>query len=159
MHPMQPLMTLLAQAERERDVALSDAQRSVQAHQAAADQAEQLVVYRREYEQRWSTRFQSEGRIELVHCYRAFTDRLTQAVEQQQRVVQHAAAQMERTRITLAEHEMRVASVRKLIERRAKELRLSADRVEQKQADEFGARMAWNTPTLSLGLGLPRGAA
>jgi flagellar FliJ protein len=155
---MQPLMTLLAQAERERDTAMSDAQRSAQSHQAAVEQAEQLLVYRREYEQRWSTRFQSEGRIELVHCYRAFTDRLTQAVEQQQRVVQHASAQLERMRITLAEHEMRVASVRTLIERRATELRLSADRVEQKQADEFGARMAWSTPTLTLGLGLPRNA-
>ena len=40
--------------------------------------------------------------------------------------------------------EMRVASVRKLLERRVQELRLAADRRDQKQTDEFAARAAWN---------------
>src|SRR5205814_9364293 len=124
----------------------------------AAAQADQLLVYRREYEQRWNNQFKTEGRIELVHCYRGFMERLTQAVEQQQRIAEHAATQVERTRQLLAEREMRVASVRKLIERRRQELRLTADRVEQKQTDEFGSRMSWGTPTTALGLGLPRAA-
>jgi flagellar protein FliJ len=161
MNPMQPLLALLAQTERERDQAWAEAQSAAQAHQTAATQVEQLLVYRREYEQRWSRQFQSEGRIELVHCYRGFMDRLTQAVEQQQRVAAYALAQMERTRVKLAEEEMRVASVRKLIERRQQELRLSADRQEQKQTDEFGSRMAWNvnaSPFAASGLGLPRAA-
>ena len=38
---------------------------------------------------------------------------------------------------------MRVASVRKLIERRSHELRLAADRQEQKQTDEFASRAGW----------------
>jgi len=158
MNPLQPLMALLAQTEHERDEAWACAQQAMQAQQNAAAQADQLLVYRREYEQRWNTQFKTEGRIELVHCYRGFMERLTQAVEQQQRIAEHAATQVERTRQALAEREMRVASVRKLIERRRQELRLTADRVEQKQTDEFGSRMSWGTPTTAPGLGLPRAA-
>jgi flagellar protein FliJ len=156
MNPLQPLMALLAQTERERDEAWAVTQQAAQAQQNAAAQADQLLTYRREYEQRWSAQFRTEGRIELVHCYRGFMERLNQAVEQQKRVAEHAAAQLERARAALAEQEMRVASVRKLIERRRQELRLSADRAEQKQTDEFGSRMAWGTPTAAMGFGLPR---
>jgi flagellar FliJ protein len=148
MNPLQPLMALLAQTERERDAVWADAQRTAQAYQAAQAQAEQLLTYRREYEQRWGAQFKSEGRMELVHCYRGFVARLSQAVDQQQGIALHAQAQMERARDTLREQEVRVASVRKLIERRSAELRLSADRAEQKQIDEFGARSAWNHPAL-----------
>ncbi len=143
MNPLQPLMALLAQTERERDAAMADTQRAAQAQLAAAAQAEQLLTYRREYEQRWGAQFRNEGRMELVNCYRGFVDRLSQAVDQQQRIALHATAQLDRARDTLREHELRVASVRKLIERRAAELRVNAGRLEQKQTDEFGARMAW----------------
>ena len=143
MNPLQPLLALLAQTERERDVAIADAQRAAQAQLAAVAQSEQLLNYRREYEQRWGAQFRNEGKMELVNCYRGFVDRLSQAVDQQQRIAQHASAQLDRARDTLLQHEVRVASVRKLIERRAKELRLSLDRIEQKQTDEFGARASW----------------
>src|SRR5256885_558408 len=135
MNPLQPLLALLAQAERERDAALADAQHAAQAQLAASAQAEQLLNYRREYEARWGAQFRNEGKMELVNCYRGFVERLSQAVDQQQRIAQHADAQLVRARDTLLQHEVRVASVRKLIERRAKELRLSVDRLEQKQTD------------------------
>ena len=158
MNPLQPLLALLAQTERERDAALAQAQRAAEAQTKASSQAEQLLAYRHEYEQRWSAQFRTEGRIELVHCYRGFMDRLTQAVEQQQRVAAHAAAQLERSRASLCQQELRVASVRKLIERRRQELRLSADRMEQKQTDEFGSRMAWANPAAPFGNRLPNAA-
>lgn len=158
MNPMQPLMALLAQTERERDEAWAEAQRASQSHQAAIVQVDQLLVYRREYELRWATQFKSEGRMELVHCYRGFMERLTQAVEQQQRVCTYGQTQVERTRAKLAEEEMRVASVRKLIERRAHELRLAADRQDQKQTDEFGSRMAWGNAGPVFGMEVPHAA-
>ena len=138
-------------------MAWAEAQQAAQAQIAAVAQAEQLLTYRREYEQRWGEQFKSEGKMELVHCYRGFMDRLTQAVDQQERIAQNANAQMERAREVLRDHEVRVASVRKLIERRAQELRLSAERIEQKQTDEFGARSAWNHPGL-IGPGAARAA-
>lgn len=158
MNPLQPLMSLLAQTESERDQAWGEAQRAMHAHQNASAQVDQLLVYRREYEQRWAAQLKTESRIELMHCYRGFMDRLTQAVEQQERVCTYAATQAERTREALAEHEMRVAAVRKLIERRAQELRQSADRQEQKQTDEFSSRMAWGNAASPTSMGLPRAA-
>lgn len=143
MNALQPLMALLEQTERERDAALAEHQRAAAAQQAAAAQCEQLLGYRGEYEQRWGERFGREGGMELMHCYQGFMQRLAQAVEQQERVARHAMAQFERTREALLRHEIRVASVRKLIERRVREAQQSADRREQRQADEFASRLIW----------------
>jgi flagellar FliJ protein len=143
MNALQPLITLLAQTERERDESVADAQRAEQAWAAAAAQAQQLVGYRSEYEQRWSAQFKLEGKMELVNCYRGFMDRLSLAVDQQARAVRQAEAHVERLKVVVRENEVRVASVRKLIERRIKEVQQSADRVEQKQTDEFASRAAW----------------
>ena len=145
---LQPLALLLSQAERQRYDSLAEQLKAETAKRAAEAQAEQLVAYRREYEQRWSAQFCREGKIELVRCYQGFIQRLTQAVEQQQRVAAHAAVQVERAEAIVRGAEMRTASLKKLIERRSAELRLSADRAEQKQTDEFGARSVWNHPAL-----------
>ena len=155
MTSMHPLTTLLAQTERERDIALVDHQRAQATNSAAAAQAEQLLTYRREYEQRWGKQFASEGKIELVRCYQGFMERLTQAVEQQARVAEQAARQAELCGTELRAVELRCASVRRLIERRVRDLRVGADRREQKHSDEQSARAAWDRPGAS---GLPRAA-
>jgi flagellar FliJ protein len=82
--------------------------------------------------------------MELVHCYQGFVGRLSQAVEHQARVAQHTAAQAERALQALQQQELRVASVRKLIERRVLEMQRRGQRSEQRQNDEFASRAAWN---------------
>ncbi|MDO9316128.1 MAG: flagellar export protein FliJ [Burkholderiaceae bacterium] len=144
MNSLQPVMTLLGQTERERDELAAGCQRAATAQRTAAAQLEQLVVYRREYEQRWANNFRTDGRMELVNCYRGFMERLTQAVEQQRRVTAQAEAELEQARLALRDSEIRVASVRKLIERRVADVRVAVDRREQKATDEFAARAAWN---------------
>jgi flagellar FliJ protein len=140
---LRSLRLLLAQAERERDEALAEQLRLDGAWRAAAAQAEQLVLYRREYEQRWSAEFCREGRIELVRCYQGFMERLSQAVEQQERIAGHAAMQAERAVAIVRGHDVRAAGLKKLIERRVKEgERLAAGR-EQRLSDEQAARAAW----------------
>ncbi len=144
-HPaLDPLMTLLGQAERERDGALAQLQRAIDAHRAAKAQADQLVAYRGEYEARFKDQFQRNSSIGILQCYQGFSARLSQAIEQQQQITVRADQRMMQDRIALADHEMRVASVRKLLERRLREIRQAADRREQKQTDEFAARAAWN---------------
>jgi flagellar FliJ protein len=156
---MQPLQALLAQAERERDAAWSQVQRASDRHASASTQADELLAYRREYEQRWNEQFKSGGHMDLVHCYRSFIERLTHALEQQQRVVQQAALHLELARAQLQEHELRVASVRKLIERRHREMLRTAERQEQKQTDEFSARVSWKAaPATAPASGLPHSA-
>jgi len=143
MNALQPLLSLLEQTERERDAAEADTRAADAAERAAHAQAEQLVAYRSDYEQRWNAQFAREGRMELVRCYQGFMERLTQAVEQQARQATQAQARTERAREELRSRERRVASVRKLIEGRLREMRLLADRREQKQSDELAARIAW----------------
>ena len=144
MTDVQTLTILLGQNERQRDAAIAEHQRAQATAEAARGQAEQLLTYRREYEQRWHAQFCREGRIELVHCYQSFMERLTLAVEQQARIAEHAAQQALCAFGALRDTELRCASVRKLIERRLAEQRLSADRRDQKQTDEAASRAAWN---------------
>ena len=147
---LQPLMSLLGQVERERDDLALACQRAAQAQQTAAAQAQQLLSYRRDYEQRWAHQFRTDGRMELVNCYRGFMERLTQAVDQQCAVAARAGTELENARVALREGEMRVASVRKLIERRVAEAHVTAQRREQKASDEFASRAAWNRAAAGL---------
>jgi flagellar protein FliJ len=144
MTDVQTLTILLGQNERQRDAAIAAHQRAQAAADAAQHQTEQLRTYRREYEQRWRLQFGREGKIELVHCYQSFTERLTLAVEQQARAAEHAMQQAERAMGVLRDAELRCASVRKLIERRVAEKRIAAERRDQKQTDEAANRAAWN---------------
>ena len=141
---IEPLMALLGQAERERDAAMAESRRAADAQAAALAQAEQLTSYRGEYEARFREQFSRSSSMDVMQHYQGFMQRLTLAIDQQQRVVTHAQGRVERVLQLLIEQEMRVASVRKLLERRLQELRLVADRREQKQTDEFAARAAWN---------------
>ena len=144
---LQPLALLLAQAERQRYDALAEQLKAETAKRAAEAQAEQLVAYRREYEQRWSAQFCREGKIELVRCYQGFIQRLSQAVEQQQRVAAHAAVQVERAGAIVLGAEMRTASLKKLIERRLAEGEANDARNEQKESDDRAVRASWNRLT------------
>ena len=140
---LQPLMVLLAQTERQRDLAITEHQRTKVAFEAASEQSTQLLTYRREYEQRWSAQFSRDGKMELVHCYHAFMERLSQAVDQQGRVAGYAEQNSGRAQDRLREIELRCASVRKLIERRTQGIRQSAEKRDQKQTDEQASRTAW----------------
>jgi len=143
MTDLQPLLTLLGQAERERDEALLHHQRREAAQRAAQAQSEQLLDYRRDYEQRWGAHFSRQSKVELLHCYQGFIQRLSQAIEQQAHAARHAADQAAAALVALREAELRVASVRKLIERRVGEQQRSEEKNDQKQTDEFASRVAW----------------
>jgi flagellar FliJ protein len=106
-----------------------------------------LLTYRREYEKRWAHQFRTDGRMELVNCYRGFMERLTQAVEQQRAATVQAQAELDHARVALRESELRVASVRKLIERRVAEADVATQRREQKASDEFASRASWSKVT------------
>jgi flagellar protein FliJ len=138
---MPSLVILLQHAERERDRSLAACQAASAAQQAAQAQYEQLLEYRREYQSRWSDQFSQQGQIELVHCYHGFMLRLTQAVEHQLAVLQGACARADAARAALRNLEIRVASVRKMIERRSQRERGEHGRREQKVADEMASRV------------------
>jgi flagellar protein FliJ len=149
MRDLQPLLALLAQTEHERDDALASHARAVAQHRAAQDQSEQLSTYRKEYEQRWAEHFKQNSSIELMHCYQAFTQRLALALAHQERAQAQAEEQVAGALAVVQSYEMRVASVKKLIERRLNEQRLHAEQLEQKLTDEFASRVRWRPPAFS----------
>ena len=140
---MSALHALLTQAEAERNQARAALRRAEDQLARLRAQAEQLHAYRSEYQQRWGGQFAQGGAIEIVHCYQSFMQRLDEALVQQRQQSEAAAALAERQRAVLVATEMRVASVRKLLERRQIELRRVQDRREQRQNDETAQQLQW----------------
>lgn len=141
--PIEMLSSVLAQAETARDSALGALREADDQARGSHHQAQQLEQYRTEYQQRWAAQFALQGAIEIVQCYRSFMDRLDQALTQQRQACVYADARAARARDELVERERRVASVRKMIERKLEAQRLLNQRLEQKQTDEAGQRAAW----------------
>lgn len=144
MTSLAPLYTLLEQATVARDTTLADQQRARQAAQAAAAQSEQLTSYRREYARRFGVGAGQAGAIELMQCYQGFMARLDSAVSQQAQIAALAQTRFEAAQATLLLAEQRLASVRKLIDKRSAEIAHAQARSEQKASDEFASRAAWN---------------
>lgn len=139
----QALAVLLERETTERDNLISALQQAQARAQAARQQAEQLHAYRDDYHRRWASQFRTAGTMDIVRCYQDFSQRLEEAIAQQARVATHAETQVQRARESLTAQEIRVASVRKLIERRQAEALRAAERRDQKQTDEAAARAAW----------------
>jgi len=142
------LATLLQRTQDDRDLALAAVRRAQEQTRRLQLQADQLLAYRSEYQQRWAAQFRRSGTPEIVQCYRSFMERLDDALGQQHKQVEAAAAQSERLRAVLQAAELRMASVTKLVERRLDEQRRVQARRDQRQSDEHAAqRLRWRSTT------------
>ena len=149
---MDALTTLLEQAEADRNRALAAFNLSRTRCDAARAQAAQLEAYRSDYQQRWSAQFARGAGLDIVRCYQGFSDRLETAITQQGHALLQAQAAQAGAGDALTAHELRVASVRKLIERRAQAQRQLTERREQKDDDEHAMRMAQTRGNPGFGL-------
>lgn len=140
---VQALKTLHDHAVQQRDAARQRAHAAEQAANAAVAQADQLLTYRSEYEARYRERFSRGGEIQIVMHYQAFMGRLTLAIDSQLRTRDQLEEQRQRVFEQLKQHEVRAASIAKLIERRLLADRQAGDRREQKAVDEQASRLAW----------------
>ncbi len=130
------LHTLLEHAERQRDLALSALLQAEEAARRLQQQAEQLVVYRDEYRQRHPALGGRSAGIEALRGHQNFMQRLDQAMDQQQGQMRATDSRCASLRHALVAHETRVASVRKLLERRGETARLAAARQDQRRSDD-----------------------
>ncbi len=140
MNSIALLQTLLQRAEDDRDIAITVLRQAEAMVERAEAQARQLLDYRSEYDQRWTTRFQQSGTTELLHCHRGFSQRLDQAINFQTTNTSHLGNRVQQARQVLLAREQRVAAVRKLIERRQAELQKIAHRRDQNATDEAAQR-------------------
>ena len=130
------LHTLLEHAERQRDEALSAMLQAEDHLRRLQCQEEQLLAYRDDYRQRHPALGGRSTSIELLRCHEGFMQRLDQALQQQQAQVQHAEHRGAQLRVALVAQETRVASVRKLLERRGEQALSVASRLDQRRSDE-----------------------
>ncbi|NDY92327.1 flagellar export protein FliJ [Ideonella livida] len=140
---LQLLHTLLERDERRRDQALlawREAQRQLE---RASEQSDALVTYRAEYRQRWAAQFSRGAPIEVVRCYHGFVERLEQAIGSQSSQVEAARARVAATQQALHQRELKVATVRRLIQRRQEAQQRAEQLREQKSNDEAAQRQAW----------------
>ena len=139
---LSALSILLERAVAERDEALQALQQARMRADAARAQASQLHDYRQEYQQRWTSQFAQRTTVDILGCYQNFGSKLDLAITSQGSIAAHADGHVERAQELLREREMRVASVRKLIERRQLEQQRALQRQDQKATDEPAARAA-----------------
>ena len=149
MSTLNALTVAVEVASRKRDEARRLLQDAQGAQQAAQDQLNQLQGYARETEGRWGMRADAAVQPEVMFHHYQFMDRLGHAAGLQTSVVnEHASRVQEATRMLL-EAELRLASLRKVVEKRQQENERQQMRREQKQTDERAAiqvRNAINGP-------------
>jgi flagellar FliJ protein len=130
------LATLLELAERQRDGARLAQMQAENASNRALAQLEQLIAYQADYRARAPGTAGLAAPIQLLRSHQGFMGRLDQALMQQREAVRNADLALHRGRQHLQQAELRVASVKKLIERRQAERFRVETRREQRHSDE-----------------------
>lgn len=102
----------------------------------------ELERYRREYELQFAMRAQSGIGVMDLRDYQAFLARLSEAVKQQQAVVQRAHADRDTERTRWREAATRAKALDHVVERWRNEERALLDRKEQRESDERAQRKA-----------------
>lgn len=141
---LQALQSVLDHAIAERDEVTAHMYLSLENMRRIGSQMEQLQIYREQYRQRWTAQFRQAAAIEVVQSYQAFVTRLDHAIEQLRLQLEQAQTQSQQARELLVARETRVASVRKLIERRLMEQGRTVAAREQKHSDERAAIASWH---------------
>lgn len=126
-------------ASRKRDHARQVLQDTLAAQQAARAQLDQLEDYAQENQARWGMKADTAIKPEVMFHHYQFMERLGHAASVQASVVADHAARVEAARRSLLEAELRLASLRKVVDKRRQELALADMRRDQKQTDERAA--------------------
>lgn len=129
-------------AERRRDAARQALKNVQDARHAAQAQLEQLTGYAAETQSRWGMKADSAMQPEVMYHHYQFMGRLDHAIGLQTGVVSGQDVRVDQARQALLEAELRLASLRKVLERRRAEMALQQQRREQKQTDERAALRA-----------------
>ena len=130
------LQTLLEHAENQRNEALAALMQAEEGLRRLQQQALQLSTYRDEYRTRQPGLGGHSVSIELLRSHHEFMQRLEQALEQQQGQLTGAEQRLMARRAALLALETKVASVRKLMERRGAEESRRSARIEQRLTDD-----------------------
>lgn len=136
---LNALSVAIEAATRKRDEARKVLQAALAAQQAADAQLHQLEDYAGETQARWGVKADATMQPEVMYHHYQFMDRLGYAAGIQSGVVREQAVRAEAARCTLLQAEIRLASLRKVIDKRRLDLESQQTRRDQKQTDERAA--------------------
>jgi len=126
-------------AERQRDEARQALQDARSARQAAQQQLDQIESYAQETQNRWGLRADTAVKPEVMYHHYQFMDRLAHASGLQSSVVGDQAGRVDAAAQVLLQAELRVTSLKKVVEKRRREMEHLQSRRDQKQTDERAA--------------------
>ena len=135
MSNVQALAVAVEQASRQRDNARQVLQDTQAAQLAARAQLDQLEGYARETELRWGMKADTTVQPQVMYHHYQFMDRLGHAAGVQTSVVSDHAAREQAARQALRAAELRLSSLRKVMEKRRHDIQLQQMRRDQKQTD------------------------
>lgn len=133
------LSVAVEMATRQRDEARRVLQHAQGAQRAAQDQLQVLKGYAQETENRWGMRAQATVAPEVMFHHYHFMGRLDHAAGLQSGVVDDHAQRVALAQQQLLDAEVRLASLRKLLEKRQMEALQAQARRDQKMTDERAA--------------------
>lgn len=136
-----PMHILQSRAEDATQEALRRLAELMKTCQESEARLEMLKRYRSEYQLKLSAATRDGMSALQLDNFRAFLARLEEAVAQQSADLSHWQAAVARAREAWQEAERRARSYGVLNERRAEQARVTAERAEQKQNDEYAARL------------------
>jgi flagellar FliJ protein len=137
MTALKSLVLAIELAARQRDDALAQLRRTMQADAFAQGQMQQLRQYAQETEQRWIQGAQISTSTELLRHHYQFMARLNHAILLQDGVLSNSSQRVETARQVVLNAEFRVASFKQVLASRQAVLEKKKQRQEQKQTDEF----------------------
>ena len=135
------LVVAIELAERKRDEAGQALANALRRQDNATQQQVQLESYALDTQGRWSVAAQSETTPQLIGHYYQFMDRLEQTITLQQGVIADMQRQCQLARQALLAADVHLAGLQRLLAKRHREHARTAARQEQRQSDEFAARV------------------
>lgn len=139
MSSLNALMVAIDAASRKRDEARQTVQDRQRAQQAGQAQMDQLQAYAQEMRQRWGAHESQSVQPEVMFHQYQFMERLQHAMDLQTRVMADLAIRLETAQKALMACELRVSSLRKVVEVRRRDIALAQMRREQKETDDRAA--------------------
>jgi flagellar FliJ protein len=136
---VKSLLLAIDMATRKRDQAGKDLMQLQSTQLFAQDQMTQLKTYATETEARWVSAAQISAPPGLLHQHYQFMDRLHQAIDLQQGVLENIDKKMDAARRLVLEAEFGLISLKQVLGKKQAEMALLQTRREQKQMDEFAA--------------------
>lgn len=138
------LDTLIELATQQTDEAAKRLGRAIRNGEDAQQKLQLLLQYREDYLARFQTTLQSGLSTASYRNYQHFIDKLEEAIAGQQKVVQDAQRRVTRERGAWQDSERTRMSYDTLATRAEKMRQLKEARRDQKQTDEYAARLLFN---------------